>query len=383
METRICDISALRFWRAPPIVRQLAAGDEEMLRGAMAPDDLISLRAELLETLPLCSLFQSGPQWRKTGGSAAELKKVFLAFAACFDGPVDVLVQDRKDARPSKLIRPRLWSGELPFGSFVQITDGISVASPELALQQVAARSSWIKTLMIASELCGSFSVYKAPASIERRLQKLLNSNISRLRLNGWSPYFEGTGLSSLWNRAPLTGPHALKEFAEETTQRNGREKMRLAAELVTPGAASPLEVQTALLLGLSRRRGGKGLGGFEHNAKVALSPNAQLLAQRNHCYCDLFWEDAGLDVECQSKMVHDNEESLISDFDRAAALEQMGIRVLFASHDMLGNRDRFDAFAKLVAERLGRRLKPETEKERRAATQLRAELLIDWAKLI
>ena len=158
---------------------------------------------------------------------------------------------------------------------------------------------------------------------------------------------------------------------------------MRLAAELVTPGAASPLEVQTALLLGLSRRRGGKGLGEFEHNAKVALSPNAQLLAQRNHCYCDLFWEDASLDVECQSKMVHDNEESLISDFDRAAALEQMGIRVLFASHDMLGSRDRFDAFAKLVAERLGRRLKPETEKEKRAATQLRAELLVDWAKLI
>lgn len=382
METRICDISALRFWRTPPIVRQLAAGDEEMLRGAMAPDDLAALRAELLETLPLCGLFQSGPQWRKTSGSAAELKKVFLAFAACFDGPVDVLVQDRKDARPSKLIRPHLWSGELPFGSFVQITDGISVASPELALQQVTARSSWIKTLMIASELCGSFSVYKAPAPIERRLQKLLTGNVGRLRLNGWSPYFEGTELSSLWNRAPLTSPQALKEFAEETTQRNGREKMRLAAELVTPGAASPLEVQTALLLGLSRRRGGKGLGGFEHNAKVALSPNAQLLAQRNHCYCDLFWEDASLDVECQSKMVHDNEESLISDFDRAAALEQMGIRVLFASHDMLGNRDRFDAFAKLVAERLGRRLKPETEKERRAATQLRAELLIDWAKL-
>lgn len=95
------------------------------------------------------------------------------------------------------------------------------------------------------------------------------------------------------------------------------------------------------------------------------------------------FWEDAGLDVECQSKMIHDNEESLISDFDRAAALEQMGIRVLFASHDMLGSRDRFDAFAMLVAERLGRRLKPETEKERRATTQLRAELLIDWAKLI
>ena len=36
-----------------------------------------------------------------------------------------------------------------------------------------------------------------------------------------------------------------------------------------------------------------------------------------------------------------------------------------------------------LVAERLGRRLKPETEKERRATTQLRAELLVDWAKLI
>lgn len=207
METRICDISALRFWRTPPIVRLLTAGDEETLRGVMAPDDLVSLRAELLETLPLCSLFQSGPQWRKAGGSAVELKKVFLAFAACFDGPVDVLVQDRKDARPSKLIRPHLWSGDLPFGSFVQVTDSISVASPELALQQVAARSSWIKTLMIASELCGSFSVYKAPAPIERRLQKILASNISHERLSGWSPYFEGAGLSSLWNRGPLTGP--------------------------------------------------------------------------------------------------------------------------------------------------------------------------------
>ena len=95
----------------------------------------------------------------------------------------------------------------------------------------------------------------------------------------------------------------------------------------------------------------------------------------------DVLIEVAALVTDGQLNVLGEGVDVVIKPSD--AALEQMGIRILFASHDMLGSRDRFDAFAMLVAERLGRRLKPETEKEQRATTQLRAELLIDWAKLI
>lgn len=148
------------------------------------------------------------------------------------------------------------------------------------------------------------------------------------------------------------------------------------------PGAASPLEAQAGILLGLSRRLGGEGFLDFEFNKRISLSPTAKLLGGKAECYCDLFFENSGLDIECQGKLVHDNESSFISDFNRSAALEEMGINVLFASHEILSSPRRFDAFAGLVAKKLNIARPKQTDTHAKAATKLRAELFSDWRRL-
>ena len=89
-----------------------------------------------------------------------------------------------------------------------------------------------------------------------------------------------------------------------------------------------------------------------------------------------------GLDVECQSSQYHDNLDGFLSDAERAAALRLMGVNVLPLTHAQLTNPARFDAFCDAIALARGLERKPRTEKQARAAEQLRTELFIDWAEL-
>lgn len=387
MDTIICDISALRFWRTPPVVRLLASGQVEgtSLQKHVTEERLARLQNDLVVSLPICGLFTSGARWRRLGRRARNLRDVFLPLAPCLSAPVDLLV-DRPGARRTDLIRPHVWSGELPPGSIVPISDEVYVASPAFALQQVVTRATLVDGLMIASELCGSFAVYDCPAPVKRVVNDLLSSDASKRVFNArgaWRPCLNGGAISSLWSRPQLVEPHELLEFAEMSGSTRGKARLREVAELVKPGAASPLEVQTGMLLGLSRRRGGEGLDGYEYNKRVPLSTRAQALAQKSACVCDLYYASANLDIECQSKLVHDNEESLISDFDRSAALREMGINVLFASSGIVASPRRFDAFADLVANELGINRPKQTDAHRSASVKLRARLDCDWRRLI
>lgn len=387
METVICDISALRFWRTPPVVRMLAAGQiaGTALEACVPHEGLARLQEEIASTLPLCRLFLDGARWRRLGRSAHDLRDIFLSLAPCLPGPVDILT-DKRGTKNSDLIRYRYWTGELAPSSIISISDEVSVASPAFALQQVLARSSWVDGLMLSSELCGSFAVYDCPAPIRRFVTGLLADEASRSSFcscSAWSPCLDGKALSGLWSRLPLVEPFELFDAAEASGSARGRSKLREVAGLVKPGAASPLEVQAGILLGLSRHRGGEGFGEFEYNKRVSLSPSAQVLAQRSSCVCDLYYDCADLDIECQSRLIHDNAGSLISDFDRSAALREMGINVLFASADMLASPRRFHAFADLVADELGVARPRQTDAHRTASANLRAKLFCDWRRLI
>lgn len=387
METVICDISALRFWRTPPVVRLLASGQvaDTRLQRYVSEETITRLQNELLDTLPFCGQFVSGEHWRHAGPLARNLRDVFLALAPCLSLPIDVL-QERRNAKKTAIVQPRFWSGGVPAGAIVPITENVSVASPSFALQQVIARTSWIEGLMMANELCGTFSVYECPPAIKRLISNLLDGNDSRrafLSQGSWSPCLSDGKISDLWTRPALMEPADLLQVVELGSSSRGRQRLIEVAGLVKPGAASPLEVQAGMLLGLSGRRGGEGLDGFEFNKRIALSSKARSLAQRSACICDLFYEGAGLDIECQGAMVHNNEESFISDFDRSAALREMGIDVLFASSALLSSPRRFDAFADLVAKELDVKRPKRTAAHDAASMKLRAALFSDWRKLM
>ncbi len=147
------------------------------------------------------------------------------------------------------------------------------------------------------------------------------------------------------------------------------------------PGAASPFEAQAGVILGFSRRLGGEGHAGFAHNRRIVLSREARALAQRASCYCDLYW-DEGWILECQSKLAR-NREGYLSDADRAAALELMGVTVLPATYAQLTTEERVEALSKLVAEKRGIAWRPKTEREREVGRRLRGEVLRSWDTLL
>ena len=151
-----------------------------------------------------------------------------------------------------------------------------------------------------------------------------------------------------------------------DAAPKRGCERLRVAASLVKPDAASPFEARAGILLGLPRQHGGEGHAGLSFNKRINLSSKAKTLAHRSFCLCDLYWEE-GLDVECQSTLVHNKANSFLSDSDRTTALRNMGIDVLPLTYDQLKSEARFAAFSETVANIRGKRLKPKTAQIRDA----------------
>lgn len=384
MDTVICDTSAFLYWRIPPIVKLLAAASEDdcVLRRLMSAEELLVLRNSMAEQLGLCRLsFSDGAKWRRTGELSRSLRDASLLLATNMEPPVDVMVGSAKEMYRSALVRTHVWSGERVPGSVSYVADGFGVTSPAFTLQQLAARCSLARAVMLASELCGSFSVYRPPSPIKSVLQGLIRSGRS-LSYGGWSPCISpGGGLTELWQREPLVAPADLIRYAELSDSTRGRKRLLRAAGLVHPGAASPFEVQTGLLLGLPRRLGGEGFGNFEHNKKIELSSSAKALSGRECCYGDLVWDD-GLDIECQSVAHHNSARSFISDSERVAALELMGYRVLPVTYGQISDRVKFEAIVDVAAKMLGRSVEEKTPNLVVASEKLRSEILMSWVDI-
>ena len=383
MDTIICGASAYQFWRTPPIVLHLAAGssDHPALRKTVAEEELIAFRQSLIEGLPLARACADGPSWRHAGVLQKAVREYQLVLAPSMDLPVDMLVGHERDRRSSSFVKTTLYKGALPRGAVRGIDEDLSVTSPAFTMLQLARSASLQRTVLLASELCGCYAVYHAPAPVACQLQKM----IRRHRLpgvDGWRPCLTADGqLTDLWSRPPLVEPSELIDMAVQSDSLDGKKRLTRAAELVKPMAASPFETQAGALLGLPKLLGGAGLGGFTHNEKVELTPDARLLARRDCCYCDLFWPD-GLDVECQSALYHNNVDGYLSDSDRAAALSLVGVDVLPLTYDQMRDPKRFSAFVHATERSLGRKHVEPSEAQEAATQKLREEIFVDWWSL-
>ena len=361
----------------------LAAGpsDHPVLRKSITEDELIAFRQDLVTHLPLTRACAGGAAWRHVGPQQKAIRDNQLVMAPSMDLPVDVLVSSAHERRNSSFIKTTLWKDALPTCSTRGIDEDFSVTSPAFTMLQLARTASLTKTVLLASELCGTYAVYRAPAPVVVVLQKLIDRR--RLpEIDGWCPCLTAEGkLTELWSRPSLATPHDLIAMAAQSDSSSGRRRLFRATELLKPMAASPFETQAGVLLGFPKRLGGAGLERFTHNEKIELSSAARLLAQRECCYCDLFWPD-GLDIECQSARYHDNTEGHLSDSDRAAALSLAGIDVLPLTYAQMKDPRRFAAFVLAAQRALGLRHTVRSEAHMVAERKLREEVLVDWWNL-
>ncbi len=344
MNTIICGISALRFWRMPPWVSLIMTEPEEEYRslGFSSVEEFARVRQQMVLESPLvqkCCV--ADRRWNSAGEHARHIREASPLLGQCVDLPVDILVNSAAECKRSGVITPRLWSKPLPPGSTVAITDEISVVTPEFALLQLAGTMPLNRCLAIASELFGGYSAYCNPRPFADWLESRLGSASGRWLVgerDGWEPCVIGGRLHDLWRREPLVTRESLLATADHSESARGRDRARKVAELVIPGAASPLESKAGLLLALPKAYGGLGHVGMEHNYEVWLGGGSQSLAGRRRCYCDLYW-DEGVDLEIQSRLAHESEFAFLSDSERMAALLNDGISVLPVTAAHLADR--------------------------------------------
>lgn len=386
METALCGTSAYEFWRMPPLVRALAnpADDAEDI-----PVDLrrlLSARSETLESLGILRnrSVVGGPGHPFTSDSGLDVLDAIFSVAAGVTTPVEVLAPSRSARRRSELVRPHVLAPELAEGQLMRVFRTLSVTSPALTLLTLAARLPLARLVMAVTELAGTFSVYRAPEPIRLLVEELAREGLLP-SVGSWSPSFDRDGaLTDLWTRPPLVTCDELVQLAHRARGRRGCRRLEQAALLAVPGAASPFEARTGMLLGLPSELGGEGLAGFSHNEEVALAPVARRLARRSTCRCDLFWPAGeglrALDLECQSHRFHTSERSALSDADRATALQSMDIDVSFVTYGQLTNLARFDALAQTIAQKVGGQLPERTDEFLAARAELRACVLASWS---
>ncbi len=343
MNTIICGISALRFWRMPPWVSLIMTEPEEEYRslGFSSVEEFARVRQQMVLESQLVKDLRDGVRWNAAGEHVQNIRAAAPLLGQCLGLPIDVLEQSRVACSKSGAVTPHLYMHPLPPGSTVAITDEISVVTPEFALLQLAATMPLNQCLLIASELFGTYSPYRAPRAfaewLEQRLQTAGGRWLAGER-DGWAPCVIGSRLHDLWRREPLVTAGSLRATVAQSESPRGCARAKKVADLVIPGAASPLESRAGLLLALPKTYGGLGHTGMTHNYEVLLGGGSQALAGRRRCYCDLYW-DEGVDLEVQSKMAHDNEFAFISDSERTAALLSDGIKVLPVTSAHLSDR--------------------------------------------
>lgn len=286
--------------------------------------------------------------------NAREARSIHEALGLSHGTPIHMAVSRAENRRLSPVIRPHVLSLDLPHGSFVEVAEGINVASPELMFVQMAKTLSLVETVQLGYELCGS---YATPTS---------------------EPTLSGDDAArGFVCRKPLTSQKDILRFIGLASKLRGSRNALRAARFVRDGSASPMETKLALLLCLPRMLGGYGIPFPVMNAEV-LTPsgtcaNARRTQRRR---CDLYWPQARLALEYDSDAWHADDRSRQLDSRRRVRLNSADVFVVTVTKGQLYNANETDMIAKFVARRLNVRLRSSAKKAMSTRYALRCELL-------
>lgn len=300
--------------------------------------------------------------------------------------PLHAIVRDPQLRRPSLVVKPRVWTGDLPAGAFYDDEDlGITYASPAFTVFTMASQLSITQMIMAMYELTGSWSIYRPNREIQIQIDHMENTRLAWV--GGWQQVRTTRGLAtSLWKRGPLITTHELLAFARGISGMRNAQKYLRAAARVQGNTASPLEARLSMLLSLPPREGGEGFPPFFANHRIAYSHTAATLAGKHTCYADIFFPATethpAIDVECHGHSVHDGDAQGGVDANRSLALQHMGIEVIPVTHEQLADIDRFEAFCDHLAARLRFKRRSKTEAMLNRRDALRSELFGSWETL-
>lgn len=259
--------------------------------------------------------------------------------------PLELLVNRAQGRRYFGGTRVRVFSLELPEGSICHIDSGLAAPSPEMTLLLLASQVGVFSLAQLVCEFCGLYSLEGAGFFNVPPLTSLLSVGDFALEVERLA--------ASAGKRAPL-----------------GLPGLRGTLDLSVERGESPAETACALLLSISRRRGGYGLPKPEMNLDVK--------ADGGSCVCDLVWPGERVALEYQSG-IHERVARQSADRAKLNALQAAGFTVLQAGKEDLKQLRRADELATILCQALGVTPLRPSESFRRRQIDLRKVLLAGW----
>ena len=258
--------------------------------------------------------------------------------------PIEVMVRDHACSVRSEKVVSRIRNHRFPKASFYEISDGISVISPELLFVEMASRLGLIELLLLGYELAGSYEL--DPGSIDGFLKAV-----------------------------PLLSHRALDKVMRGLKGYNGLRRARAAARYVLEHSASPMETLVALTLSLPRRLGGLGVPKPSLNHRIEIMPGSCPGYDKSAIVFDLFWESCALGLEYDSDAHHASIAKLHSDSKRRNAARSLGFDVLSMTSVEYANDACIIRMAEQVMRKHGRYMRRLDLLERSRMRKLRNDL--------
>lgn len=301
------------------------------------PADLVPARGKARE-LPRCA-----PGIPETREAIRRLEAAYPNLR--LERPAHILVKSPSRGRDSQERKTHVCGGQLSGASFFRLGSYAATSTVPLAFVQAATlEPDEMSLILLAWELCGTYRTKR-------------------------------TAASSAYQIPALTTVRALQAYVARNPSVDGARKAARALRFCADDSASPRETKQALVIGLPMRHGGYGAGIPRMNYEVEASKEARAIAGRSSFRCDLCWPEAKLDVEYQSREMHEGERSRIRDSRRTNALKAMGWTVMGITNDELDSLTATDAIAFAIYRHLGRRFRVTTSDFHARKVKLRRRL--------
>ena len=267
---------------------------------------------------------------RSSRPTRAEVEDALCHDLSGLTSPVSLLVGSRGARRILGGAVCRVWEGALPERAFLKAgrSRDLFVSTPEFAYIQMAFGCTSIRLIVRGFEACGAY----------------------------WTTQRDMRGFSA---REPLTTPEAIGRMLSSTGAARASRKVRRALQHVCPGAASPMESALVMLLCLPCSMGGYGFSHPSLNYRVAVPLKYGDRIPQGYFLCDLYWDEARLDVEYDSTMFHaGSSRELVRNSIRRDGLALLGVSVVTVTAGQVYDVDEFDRVARLIAKKLGHRVR-------------------------
>lgn len=311
--------------------------------------------------------------------------------------PLDLMVSDSNERRNNKFVMCHVAYGSYPQGSFVKVSEGMYVSSPELCFLQLAETHDEIDLVLIGNELCGCFALLGPREGDPGTLTVAQDGSCSMVDETGAAFRYGSleeavranwnvrSGRKSMEHAAgltasckskdegarrrlpvrqqgfrfrpqPLTSVARIARYLDKCDGMRGVKRARRAVRYLVDGAASPMEASLAARLALPNVLGGYNLPKMEMNRAVVVPDGVGARPGKSYRVCDLLWPRQRVAVEYDSTAYHANAARMARDSARRGELKYAGIDVLTITAPQFFDFAAFDGQVRMLEKLLGHR---------------------------